>query len=269
MVSATFRSLVRPLVALLLLTGASTASASAFGPGEQSILRIDFAGIPAGQASVTVGAPTKVGTQPVWPIVTVAETESVFSVFPVKDKFVSWWDLGAGRSVGYDFFATESGKSRRERAKFHATEDGKVRVQRVKETGEQSSRDYDTDPTAQDITAAFFAMRSRPLATGDTLTLQVFSGARTWPMTITVGAPEKLTVPAGTWDALPLDISVQFSGKLEAKRSLKGWVSADERHTLLKMSAELILGSINAELTEYRPGNDGVKQSARLATPAP
>jgi hypothetical protein len=115
---------------------------------------------------------------------------------------------------------------------------------------------YDTDPTAQDIASAFFSLRARSLTPGEEFTEPVFTGNRTWNMGVKVHPPEAVEVGAGKFDALPLDVEVHFQGKLETKRNIKVWVSNDTRHILLKLQAELALGSLNGELVEYHQGNE-------------
>jgi hypothetical protein len=246
--------------AALALAGALwplAALADPFGPGEQHLLRVDYSGVTAGNAVITVGAATTVGTRSVWPIVTTADTTSVFSVFPLHDKFVSWWSPAAGRGIGYDFFANENGKTRRERCKLSSPEPGKAQVQRMKEGGPPSQSSYDVDPTAEDIASAFFFLRTQSLVPGADLSIPVFTGSHSWNMLAHVNPPEPLTVTAGAFTALPLDVDVHFQGKLESKRRLKVWVSDDARHVLLRIEAELMLGALHGELLEYHPGSGG------------
>lgn len=243
----------KSLVALLVLGAAPLARASSFGPGEQTVLRVDYSGIKAGTATITVGGPSKQGETTVWPIVTLADSAALFSVFPLHDKFVSWWDPGSSRSVGWDFTANENKKSRRERVRLNAPASGKAQISRADEA-HQEQQTADIDPSAQDIAAAFFTLRQQDLQPGADVKIPVFTGKHSWDMTAKVGQPEPLKVDAGRFEALPMDVEVHFQGKLQSNRSLKVWVSNDAHHALLKMQADLALGSINAEAVEYHPG---------------
>ena len=233
---------------------ASPAHADTFAPGEQTVLDVDYSGIKAGTATITVGSPTKQGMTDVWPIVMLADTASLFGLFPVHDKFVSWWDFNANHSVGWDFTANENRKSRKERCRLDTPEKGKAQVQRSADDSGTQSAVLDTPPDAQDIAAAFFTLRRMKLEPGSDVRVPVFTGRHAWDLTAHVGSPEPLEVKAGKFDALPLDVQVHFEGKLESKRNLTVWLSNDEHHTLLKLSAELALGSLNAEAVAYHPG---------------
>ncbi|MBS2027209.1 MAG: DUF3108 domain-containing protein [Deltaproteobacteria bacterium] len=241
---------------------ASPAHADAFAPGEQTVLDVDYSGIKAGTAVITVGAPTKQGLTDVWPIVTLADTASLFALYPLHDKFVSWWDFNAGHSMGWDFTANENRKGRKERCRLNTPESGKAQVQRSSDDTGSTSGVLDTPPDSQDIAAAFFTMRRMKLEPGSDVKVPVFTGRHSWDLTAHVGTVEPVEVKAGKFDALPLDVEVHFEGKLESKRSLKVWVSNDEHHALLKLSAELALGSLNAEAVAYHPG-----ASLDVATP--
>ena len=253
--------------AAALLVGTASARASTFGPGEQTVLEVDYSGLRAGTATITVGSETKLGDRDVWPIVTLADTASLFALFPLHDKFVSWWSFALNHSVGWDFYANENRHNRRERCKLNTPAPGQAVVQRQSDGATPALVTAPMDPDAQDIGAAFFALRSLPLAPGRTFKVPVFTGRRTWDMVATVGQPEPLEVPAGRFIALPLEVEVHFQGKLESKHALKVWLSDDEHHALLKLQAELALGSLNAVAQAYHPGNDVVGPNRHAQNP--
>ena len=245
------------VVSVFGLVASSSATAGAFGPGEQMTLSVDYSGVTAGRAVITVGSATKVGTQDVWPVVTVADTAALFSLFPLHDKFVTWWSPATSHGIGYDFSSNENGKVRRERCKLNSPAPGKAQVQRVREDAPPSQSAYDIDPTAEDIASAFFYLRTLTLTPGSDSTIPVFTGTHSWNMLVHANEAGPLDVPAGHFDALALDVEVHFQGKLESKRRIKVWLSNDERHLLLKLEAELALGALHGELVEYHPGNPG------------
>jgi hypothetical protein len=238
------------------MTWAPLAHASTFGPGEQMVIKVQFLGVKAGIATITVGMPDKQNGRDAWPVVVTADTQSLFAIFPLHDKFVSWFDPAYARSVAYDFYALEAGKPRTERARFSTPEPGKVSILRAKPGEAPATTVYDSDPLAQDIAGGFYTVRTFPLVPNTDLTVPVFTGKHSWNMLVHVNPPQSLVVAAGTFQALPLDIEVHFDGKLETKRRITMWVSDDARHVILKAEAELALGSLTAELLEYHPGND-------------
>src|SRR5215211_3473066 len=124
------------ILAIAALAGGSAAagSISAFGPGEQSTYRVRYLGLEAGTAQITVGAQTtQWGTQ-VLPIVTLARSSSALSFYPIRDRFVTYWDPVSDRSVGSDLHADENRSRRRQRIQLDH-QAGKATVVKQKEGG--------------------------------------------------------------------------------------------------------------------------------------
>lgn len=237
----------------LTLVLPSAAAAKAFGPGEVLNFDCEYLGITVGRAQIMVGSQTSVSGQKVLPLVVFAKTDPVFVLFPVKDKFVSWWNPETKISLGLDLTADEGRKRRKERHRFDRAT-GKASVMRDREGEKKEEVIYDSHPDAQDVLAAFYSLRERPLKVGDTEELPVFTGKRTFQMKAVVEKKETIKVPAGTFDTKLVKVSVQFSGKLASKREIFLWVTDDGSNTPVRISADLILGSIEAHLTSRQKG---------------
>ena len=240
----------------LLLSGAALAqggTSSAFGPGEQARYRIQYLGVTAGTAQVTVGAPMKQWGKEVWPIVSLAKSDAIAGVWPVKDKYVSYWDFGAQRVLGSDMHEDQNNKRRRVRVKLG--EDGKsAHVVKQKE-GEQP-REY-THVLAEgtlDVAGATFALRNRALEVGQEYAYPVFTGSKSFMMRAKVEARETLDTKLGKQDVYRMRVYTDFSGKLASKRDMVAWFTADARRLPVRIEAELALGSLVAELMEYQQG---------------
>src|SRR3990167_2215670 len=93
---------------MVVVAGAAWASpakgGSVFGPGEQTTYEVSFMGVTAGRAELTVGWTMEQFGREVWPLVCVGETTSLAAVYPLKDRFITYWDPLERRSVGADFF---------------------------------------------------------------------------------------------------------------------------------------------------------------------
>lgn len=244
------------LLLSLLLSGAALAqggSPSAFGPGEQARYRIQYLGMTAGTAQVTVGAPMKQWGQEVWPIVSLAKSDAIAGVWPVKDKYVSYWDFGGQRVLGSDMHQDQNHKRRRVRVKLG--EDGKsahVVKQKEGETPREST--HELAEGTLDVTGATFALRNRALEVGQEYAYPVFTGSKSFLMKAKVEARETLDTALGTQDVYRLRVYTEFSGNLASKRDMAVWLTADARRLPVRIEAEFILGSLVAELTEYQQG---------------
>jgi len=240
----------------LLLSGAALAqggTSSAFGPGEQARYRIQYLGVTAGTAQVTVGAPMKQWGKDVWPIVSLAKSEAIAGVWPVKDKYVSYWDFGSQRVLGSDMHEDQNNKRRRVRVKLG--EDGKsAHVVKQKEGEQPREYTHELAEGTLDVAGATFALRNRVLEVGQEYAYPVFTGSKTFMMRAKVEARETLDTKLGKQDVYRMRVSTDFSGKLASKRDMVAWFTADARHLPVRIEAELALGSLVAELMEYQQG---------------
>ena len=251
-----FKGMFTGLLFGLLLSGSALAQAeakTAFGPGEQARYRVQYLGVTAGSAQVTVGAPMKQWGKQVWPIVSMAKSESVAGVWPVKDKYVSYWDFSAQRVLGADMHQDQNHKRRRVRVKM--SEDGRsAQVVKQKEGEEPRESTHELPEGTLDVTGATFALRNHALEVGREYVYPVFTGSKSFLMKVKVEARETIHTQLGKQDVFRLRVYTEFSGKLESKRDMVAWFTADERRLPVRIEAEFALGSLVAELTEYQQG---------------
>lgn len=226
---------------------------SAFGPGEQSKFEVRYLGVPTGIAVITVGLKMQQYGKDVWPLVATAETE--LEIYPVHDRFVSYWDFTAGHNVGSDFVADENKKRRRERFRYDRAQN---KVFATKQSGgkPEEAITYDVPPGVVDLCAAAFTVRNRRLKVGDTLKLPIFTGVITYVMEAKVVGKEKLPTPMGERDALKVSFTAEWSGGLATRRALTLWFTDDAIHLPVRFEADLVLGTVVAELKSYFPGKD-------------
>ncbi|MGC4115399.1 MAG: DUF3108 domain-containing protein [Myxococcales bacterium] len=249
------------LLALLLLATWPTASAPAaepadpepvFSPGESLVFRVSYLGVSVGKAMSVVGATTEVDGRKVWPVISTARTDSFYSFWPVKDRFVTWWDPAEKTSIGSEYHADHNHWRRRERIRYDRAS-SKASFLCEKEYAPRFEDSVAVEPDTRDIVAALYTLRLRKLAVGDHEEISVYTGKRVFPMKVDVLRAEELEVGAGKFNAVVAKIEVQFSGQTAAKR-MEIAFSNDARHLPLKMDAEFLFGSIVAELQSYEKG---------------
>jgi hypothetical protein len=94
---------------------------------------------------------------------------------------------------------------------------------------------------------------SQPLASGDHLLFDVFSGTNRYVFSFDVDGKEKVQVPVGTFEALKVAPGVVYlsNGKLRSQaRGMTVWISADSRHLPLRMEAATFIGTVRADLVQ-------------------
>lgn len=226
----------------------------AFGPGEQTTYEVTFLGVPTGVAQITVGWAMEQFGRQVWPLVFYGQTTSVAAAFPVKDRFVSYWDPKASHSVGADFFVDENKKRRRERYRYDFSA-LKAFTTRQHEGAEPSEREFDIAPETMDLAGTAFSLRTTPLKVGDVHELPVFTGVKTYQARATVVAKETLTTKLGQVEVFRVTVNGEFNGKMATKGLMTVYYTADARQFPVKAEAEFMLGSVVLEATRFEPGN--------------
>jgi hypothetical protein len=109
-------------------------------------------------------------------------------------------------------------------------------------------------PHVHDLNSAVLFIRSQALAQGDSVKLCVYPGSAPYLATVTVTGRERLKVAGREWDAIKCDL--QLSGiaddytLIPHKKFKKAtaWISDDSDRLLLKISAEVQVGSVWAEM---------------------
>ena len=238
------------------LAGASAMGAStisAFGPGEQSTYRVQYLGLEAGTAQITVGTQTTHWGNQVLPIVTLARSSSALDFYPIRDKFVTYWDPSNDRCVGSDLFAEENRTRRRLRIKLDH-QAGKATVMRQKDGSAEKTSTHDVESGTFDIAAATFSLRNRELAVGKTFELPVFTGTRSFTLRATVEKRETVVTALGSKETFKVRVQTGFGGKLESKRDVLAWFTTDDARLPVKVEAEFLLGTLRAELLDYKSG---------------
>ncbi|HMG05283.1 MAG TPA: DUF3108 domain-containing protein [Chthoniobacterales bacterium] len=109
-------------------------------------------------------------------------------------------------------------------------------------------------PHLFDLLSALLYLRSQPLQERAVQRIVVYPQTSAYLATVTVQGRERLTVPAGTYNAIKLDLQLSKIGKnreLEPHRKFRRgsvWMSDDADRLLLKIEAQIFVGSVFAEL---------------------
>lgn len=105
-----------------------------------------------------------------------------------------------------------------------------------------------------DMFSALLFIRSRPLAQGESVKLCVYPASAAYLVVATVVGREKIKVAKKNWDAIKCDLKlneVESSLVLRPHAKFKKasvWISDDSDRLLLKVEAEVFVGSVWAEL---------------------
>ena len=109
-------------------------------------------------------------------------------------------------------------------------------------------------PNLFDLHSAALYLRSQPLRDRSVYRIVVYPATNAYLGTITVVGREKISVRAGTYNAIKLDLQLKRINKrfeLEPHRKFRRatiWVSDDPERLLLRIEAQVFVGTVFAEL---------------------
>jgi hypothetical protein len=117
-------------------------------------------------------------------------------------------------------------------------------------------------PGIFDLHSALLYIRSQPLDSGSAHRIVVYPATGAYLATITVAGRQTVTVAAGTYKAIKLDLQLNKIGKkreLEPHKKFRRasvWISDDADRLLLRIEASVFVGTVFAELQSVRFGDD-------------
>ncbi len=109
-------------------------------------------------------------------------------------------------------------------------------------------------PNLFDLHSAALYLRSQPLKQGNVYRLAVYPATNAYLATVTVTGREKISARAGTSNAIKLDLQLKRIGKhleLEPHKKFRRatiWVSDDAERLILRIEAQIFVGTVFAEL---------------------
>ena len=116
----------------------------------------------------------------------------------------------------------------------------------VKMKGSENVKTFDLDGVIWDNEEVIEMMRRLPISTNSSMNVRIFAslgGGAMIPIKLNITSPEKVQVPAGTFDCYKVELSIKQTF----------WYSADEHRYLVKFEA----GGVVAELAAIRQSKAG------------
>jgi hypothetical protein len=102
-----------------------------------------------------------------------------------------------------------------------------------------------------------YFLRTIPLVVGETYSFERYFRPDRNPVTIRVLRRERISVPAGEFNAIVVQPVIKSKGIFSENGHAEVWLSDDANHIMLQMKSGLKFGSINLYLKSYRPAPAG------------
>lgn len=236
---------------ILSLTSFVVNAQSNFKAGEFLKFRIHYTGLNAGFATIEVKDVTLNGRNHYHIIGKGNSSGAVRVFFKVDDNYESYIDKSTLKPTKFVRNIVEGSYKRHQIYYFdHANKKAKVEN---KKDGSINTEPIPFD--AQDLLSAFYHLRNqdyKKLTTGSYLNENIFLGDETLKFRLKVLGRETLKTKFGKINAIKIRPYVQSGRIFKESESVTMWVSDDENLVPLKIKAGLMVGSLNADLYEYK-----------------
>lgn len=185
------------------------------------------------------------------------EVRGGIPLFRIHDVFQSWMDTTTLASLRFHQDQDEGPKERRRRYEIYPDR----RIYTESAAGEADPQPSVARPV--DDGSFLYFLRTVPLEVGRTYTFDNYFRPDRNPVTLRVLRRERITVPAGTFDAIVIQPTVKTrSGIFGEDGRAEVWLSDDAERVVLQLKSSLSIGSLNLYLRSHRRGS-GTGSAAR------
>ena len=228
-----------------IVSPASEPAAVPFGPGEKSTFDVKFGGIHVGSGSLEVIGVENVRGRDAWHTAFNIQGGTFF--YRVNDVYESWIDTETLNSL---LFTRQIEEGTRERGQnFEIMPERGTYIERTR----QKSTMKKTVDNPLDEGAFLFFVRTIPLVVGQTYDFHRYFIPDRNPVRLRVLRKERITVPAGTYDAIVIQPIIKTKGIFSEKGQAEVWLADDASRMLLQVKSKLSFGSLNLYLKSYTP----------------
>jgi hypothetical protein len=170
------------------------------------------------------------------------------AIFRIDDVQRSWLDVEQLFSRRFEQKLNQTGYKRDRTYDFLPSEMRYVRVGHPEDAGDLVT------PFPLDDVSFIYYVRTLPLVVGREYTEPRYYKSEGNPVSVQVLRTERVTVPAGEFDAIVVRPIIQTDGLFGEGGQAEVWLSNDDRRIVLKLRAKVKLGTLTMELDSYTPG---------------
>ena len=241
--------------ALAALASASPAAGETlpFGAGERITMRVTYARLLAGRATMSVEAADD-AARPLLRFVQEVKSEGFFAWlfrYRVDNRLAARWDPATGCSLGIEKRLHQGRYTRDQRVTIDPAS-GRVVIE-----DRGVPRTAEATPCVLDVLSAFYVARARGVPAGQQISVPVFDAGRSYDLVFRAIGHEELDLPRplGRVKTLIVEPLVPAgSGLFAQEGDLKVWVTDDARRIPVRARTKVAVGSVSADLESYVPG---------------
>jgi hypothetical protein len=223
-----------------------------FGVGERLDYEVRLSGIRVGGGFMEVSKMESIRGREAWH--TSFGIKGGLAFYRVNDRYESWFDTRSLASLRYHQQINEGSYERESRFEIYPDRRIFVDAKGVEQ------------PTAEDPLddgSFLYFLRTIPLEVGQEYTFDRYFRVDRNPVRIKVLRRERVSVPAGTFDAVVVQPIIKTKGIFSENGRAEVWLSDDEHRIMLQMKSRFSRFSLNLFLKSFRLATD-----AQAAPPA-
>ena len=260
-----FRALIAGACSLLLLPGLGAAQ-NGVEPASTTRERAAFAAVPfrvgesfdfglqaewflirgTGTASLRVEALDTLRGNPAYRLS--FRTKGGITVFKINDAQRSWLDARQLYSHRFEQKLDQTGYRKERTYEFFPEALRYMSIENPADSGTLASA-----LPLDDVSFLYF-IRTLPLKVGDEYTAARYYKRDGNPVTVRVLRTERITVPAGEFDAVVVKPIIRTKGLFSEGGEAEVWFSNDARHLPLKVRAKVSIATLTMELKRFSAG---------------
>jgi hypothetical protein len=221
---------------------------AAFNIGEQFVFRINYGFLSAGYATLEV-KDAVINNKNVFHVIGKGYTTGVSRLFfKVSDTYESYIDKETGNPYQFVRKIDEGGYTKNQEGFFNQAEN-KVLVKDYKHNTEKT---FSVTKNAQDILSSFYYLRNYPnidkMKPGEFVAIDMFFDDKITKFRLKFIGREDIRTKFGIISTMIFKPLVQTGRVFKEEESLTIWISDDENRLPIRIKANLLVGSIKADL---------------------
>ncbi len=230
-----------------------------FRVGEKVVHSVRFFAAEAGTLTLEVLPFSQVNNKKSYHFQIGLQTSRLFSaVYSVEDTVDTYLDFENLVPHVYKMSVRESGKLAQAQGFFnHETLKANFWEKKyTKKNGQQNiQKAWDLLPFSQNAFSSIFYMRIFNWKIGKEYSFRVSDDEKNVIFKATAIAKEKIQTDAGEFSAIKIKADITSRGALTTSHPLFLWISDDDRKLVLRLEADIKIGSLVSEIIEIEKGN--------------
>ncbi len=219
----------------------------AFKKGEVLKFRLHYGIIDAGVATLEVKEEDKkFGNRSAYHIVGTGETRGAFDwFFKVRDRYETYIDQKSIAPWVFIRRVDEGGYKINQNYVFNHYKSSVI----------ADGKHFDIPAYAQDMLSTFYYARCLDFSNakpGEVFSMESFVDNEVYPVKIRYMGREVITTDLGTFKCIKFRPVVQKGRVFKKEEDLNVWITDDKNHIPIRAQAEILVGSIKMDLTDYK-----------------